>query len=93
MSVKVQVDKDRVLTISGQRQKSSITPQPPNAVAEQEGHSHRQERRFGRFKRFWDLPKDADVSQINASVEQGVLNVIIKKKRPEERDIMDIPVY
>lgn len=52
-----------------------------------------QERRFGKFKRSWPLPPDADVSQISASVEQGVLAVIINKKQPDEREVRNVPIY
>ena len=52
----------------------------------------RQERRFGSFKRTWDLPEDADVSQIKASVDQGVLTLVINRTQPAEPEVTTIPI-
>lgn len=66
--------KDRVLTISGERQ------------AEHEDRSkgfHRVERSFGRFSRSLDLPDGIEASAVTAEFDRGVLEVRIPK--PEER--------
>lgn len=66
--------KDRVLTISGERE------------AEHEDHSkgfHRIERSFGRFSRSLDLPDGIEASAVTAEFDRGVLEVRIPK--PEER--------
>lgn len=59
---------------------------------QQEVQRKRQERRFGSFKRTWNLPEDADTSQIKASVEQGVLTLIIQRKQPAEPEVTNIPI-
>lgn len=102
----VQVNKDRELSISGERhQPSSTGSSSSNAsddvkVEGSEGskasHSKvqrkRQERRFGTFKRTWNLPEDADVSQIRASVDQGVLKLVISRTQPAEPEVTEIPI-
>jgi len=104
--IKVQVNKDRVLSISGERQQHSkssnaSTSKTADTVdvsasegqkAEQKAQHRRQERRFGTFKRTWNLPEDADVSQIKASVEQGVLTLVINRTQPAEPEITTIPI-
>ena len=66
--------KDRVLTISGERE------------AEHEDRSqgfHRVERSFGRFSRSLDLPDGIEAGAVTAEFDRGVLEVRIPK--PEER--------
>lgn len=69
---KEQVDlnvEDRVLKISGER-----------TVSEQEGRSFtRLERRYGSFTRTFELPANANVSDISASFENGVLSITVPK--------------
>lgn len=66
--------KDGVLTISGERR----------AEHEEKGEGfHRVERAFGSFSRSLDLPKGVDPDSLQASFDQGVLEVRIPK--PEER--------
>lgn len=59
---------------------------------EQKVQRKRQERRFGAFKRTWNLPEDADVSQIKASVDQGVLTLTINRTQPAEPEVTTIPI-
>jgi HSP20 family protein len=66
--------KDRVLTISGEREAEHED--------RKEGY-HRVERSFGRFSRSLDLPEGIDASAVTADFERGVLEVRIPK--PEER--------
>lgn len=66
--------KDRVLTISGERQ----------AEREREGRGfHRVERSFGRFARSLTLPDGIEPDEVAASFDRGVLEVRIPK--PEQR--------
>ena len=102
----VQVNKDRELSISGERQQRSSTASSSSSTsddAEGQGSDStktstpkvqrkRQERRFGSFRRSWNLPEDADVSQIKASVEQGVLTLVISRMPPVEPEVTDIPI-
>lgn len=66
--------KDRVLTVSGQREGEHED--------RREGF-HRVERAFGRFSRSLDLPEGIDASAVTAQFDRGVLEVRIPK--PEER--------
>lgn len=59
----------RLLKISGER----------NAPTEKSGGYHRRERRFGKFSRTVQLPRDLDASQASAEVKHGVLTVRIPK--------------
>ena len=108
--MQVQVNKDRVLGISGERLKRSKPTNPSisssstdsdiidigdaesDKAAPQTVQRMRQERRFGSFKRTWDLPEDADVSQIKASVDQGVLTLVINRTQPAEPEVTTIPI-
>jgi HSP20 family protein len=67
----IKLSKERVLTVSGQRQRPV-----------EEGFSQ-QERQYGAFSRSWALPDDADSEGISAKVAEGVLTVTLPKKQPE----------
>ena len=61
---------DHVLTIKG------------GTTAEEEErkpHYHRQERRYGAFRRAFTLPEDVDADKAEALVEDGVLTLTIPK--------------
>ena len=104
--VQVQVNKDRELSISGERRQHSSTASSSSKTSddiEVEGSEgskasaskvqrKRQERRFGTFKRTWNLPEDADVSQIKASVDQGVLTLVISRTQPVKPEVTEIPI-
>ena len=71
----VQIEvRDNVLTISGERR--------ADFEDKQNGY-HRVERAFGRFSRSLSLPEGVDADKIQASFDNGVLEVTIPK--PEER--------
>lgn len=102
--VQVQVNKDRELSISGERRQRSSTASSSSKASDDievegsdgskasEVQRKRQERRFGTFKRTWNLPEDADVSQIKASVDQGVLTLVISRTQPVEPEVTEIPI-
>ncbi|WP_456489413.1 Hsp20/alpha crystallin family protein [Caminibacter pacificus] len=70
---------DGVLTISGERKLEK----------KEEGENYtRIESFFGRFERAFKLPTDADLDNIEAKYEDGVLKVFIpKKQKPEGKKI------
>ena len=99
----VQVNKDRELSISGERNQPSSSNSSTSDDAKEQGSDSskaatfkvqrkRQERRFGTFKRTWNLPEDADVSHIKASVDQGVLSLVISRIQPAEPEVTEIPI-
>jgi HSP20 family protein len=65
---------NRVLTIAGER------PEPQS----RKGSYHRRERRFGKFSRSVQLPRDLDTDRATAQCKDGLLTVTIPK-RPEAR--------
>lgn len=67
----IKVDlKENVITISGERRhKEEIS----------EKDFYRVETRFGKFSRSFTLPDDADIENIDASSDNGVLEVVIPK--------------
>ncbi|XP_054803447.1 18.5 kDa class I heat shock protein [Prosopis cineraria] len=79
--VKVQIEDDRVLQISGER----------NVEKEDKNDKwHRIERSSGKFMRRFRLPENAKMDQVKASMENGVLTVTVPKeavKKPEVKAI------
>ena len=68
--MKVEVEDDRVLQISGQR----------NVEREDKNDTwHRVERSRGQFMRRFRLPENAKMNEIKAAMENGVLTVTIPK--------------
>ena len=99
----MQVNKDRELSISGERNQLASSGSSTSDDAKAHGSESskaaaskvqrkRQERRFGTFKRTWNLPEDADVTQIKASVDQGVLSLVIRRIQPAEPEVTEIPI-
>ncbi|XP_043706277.1 18.1 kDa class I heat shock protein-like [Telopea speciosissima] len=79
--MKVEVEDDRILKISGQR----------NDDMEESGDGwYRAARSSGSFVRRFPLPENSKVDQVRASIEDGILTVTIPKgdvKRPEVKAI------
>ncbi|KAG8074388.1 hypothetical protein GUJ93_ZPchr0006g43224 [Zizania palustris] len=79
--VKVEVEDGNILQISGERNKEQ---------EEKTETWHRVERSSGKFLRRFRLPDNAKPEQIKASMENGVLTVIVPKeelKKPEVKSI------
>ncbi|KAL2652682.1 hypothetical protein R1flu_020810 [Riccia fluitans] len=66
--VKIQVEDDRLLSISGERKK----------VDEKDSY-RRVERSYGKFHRQFRLPENSKVQEIAAKMENGVLTVTVPK--------------
>uniref|UniRef100_A0A0E0DET3 SHSP domain-containing protein n=1 Tax=Oryza meridionalis TaxID=40149 RepID=A0A0E0DET3_9ORYZ len=77
--LRVEVEENRVLRISGERRRREET-------TEQKGgdHWHREERSYGRFWRQLRLPDNADLDSIAASLDNGVLTVRFRKLAPDQ---------
>ncbi|KAH6761339.1 17.6 kDa class II heat shock protein [Perilla frutescens var. hirtella] len=72
--IKVQVEEDNVLNISGERKRE-----------EEEGARYvRMERRIGKFMRKFVLPENANTDKISAVCQDGVLTVTVEKLPPPE---------
>nr|GMC65651.1 17.3 kDa class I heat shock protein-like [Ipomoea batatas] len=83
--VKVEVEDDRILQISGERRREM----------EEKGDTwHRVERSSGKFVRRFRLPENAKVDQVKASMDDGVLTVTVPKEEEEkkQRDVKSIDI-
>nr|AAP73794.1 17.7 kDa heat shock protein [Carica papaya] len=73
--IKVQVEDDNVLQISGERKREE----------EKDGVKYlRMERRIGKFMRKFSLPDNANTDAISAVCQDGVLTVTVQKLPPPE---------
>ncbi|CAN6719093.1 unnamed protein product [Malus baccata var. baccata] len=81
--VKVEVDDDRVLKISGERNVEN---------ADKNDKWHRVERSSGKFLRRFQLPENARVNQINSAMENGVLSVTVPKAEEKKPDVRAIEI-
>ncbi|KAJ3334330.1 hypothetical protein HDU76_000023 [Blyttiomyces sp. JEL0837] len=78
--------KDDVLTISGERQSEY-------EEKDDKKQRHIVERRFGKFSRSVRLPQDVNVDEVNAKMENGVLELTIGKKKVVENDVKKINIH
>ncbi|KAK4777239.1 hypothetical protein SAY86_005927 [Trapa natans] len=81
--MKVEIEDDRVLQISGERS------------AEKEERTdtwHRVERSSGRFVRRFRLPENAKVEQVKAAMENGVLTVTVPKAETMKPDVRSVQI-
>ncbi|XP_052178037.1 17.5 kDa class I heat shock protein-like [Diospyros lotus] len=76
--VRVEVEDDRVLIISGE-----WNVEKPE---EEETWWHRRERRRGKFRRQLGLPENGKTEEVKASMEKGVLRVFIPKEEVNKKD-------
>ncbi|GMN41378.1 hypothetical protein TIFTF001_010610 [Ficus carica] len=79
--VKVEVEDGRVLRISGERTREQ---------EEEDDKWHRVERTVGKFVRRFRLPENARTDQVRATMENGVLTILVPKeeqKKPEFKSI------
>ncbi|KAL6204428.1 PREDICTED: 18.2 kDa class I heat shock protein-like [Fragaria vesca subsp. vesca] len=81
--VKVEIEDDRVLQISGERK---IEKEDKNDTW------HRVERSSGKFSRRFRLPENAKVDEIKAAMENGVLSVTVPKVDVKKPDVKSIEI-
>ncbi|ESW09740.1 hypothetical protein PHAVU_009G152500 [Phaseolus vulgaris] len=81
--VKVEIEDDNILQISGER----------NVEKEDKNDKwHRVERSSGKFLRKFRLPQNAKVDQVKASIENGVLTVTIPKEEVNKPDVKAVQI-
>ena len=73
----VQVENDNVLKISGERKRE-------DAVADGEVKYVRVERSAGKFMRKFNLPSNANLDNISAACQDGLLTIIVPKNPPPD---------
>ncbi|KAK8601533.1 hypothetical protein V6N13_058772 [Hibiscus sabdariffa] len=81
--VKVEIEDDRVLQISGERH------------VEKEDKSdtwHRVERSSGKFSRRFRLPENVKMDDVKASMENGVLTVTVPKVEMKKAEIKSVEI-
>ncbi|CAL9218235.1 unnamed protein product [Arabidopsis halleri] len=79
--VKVEVEDGNILQISGERSSEN---------EEKSDKCHRVERSSGKFMRRFRLPENAKMEEVKASMENGVLSVLVPKvpeRKPEVKSI------
>ena len=81
--VKVEVEDDRILQISGER---SLEKE------ERSDTWHRVERSSGKFVRRFRLPENAKLDQVRAAMENGVLTVTVPKVEPKKSNVKAIEI-
>ncbi|KAK7400604.1 hypothetical protein VNO78_11814 [Psophocarpus tetragonolobus] len=81
--VKVQIEDDRILQISGER---NVEKKDKNDTW------HRVERSSGKFMRRFRLPENVKVDQVKASMENGVLTVTLPKEEIKKPDVKAIEI-
>jgi len=81
--VKVEIEDDRVLQISGER----------NVEKEDKNDKwHRVERSSRTFMRRFRLPKNAKMNEVKASMENGVLSLTVPKEEVKKPDVKSIEI-
>lgn len=73
--VKISMNEDRMLTIKGEKKRKQ---------KEEGKHFIRGERAFGSFSRSFVLPENIDPAGISAKFNNGVVEITILKKEPEQ---------
>jgi len=81
--VKVEIEEDRVLKISGERK---IEKEDKNDTW------HRVERSQGSFLRRFRLPENAKVDEVKAGMENGVLTVSVPKVEVKKPDVKHVQI-
>lgn len=81
--VKVEIEDDRVIQISGQRNVEK---------GDKNDTWHRVERSSGQFMRRFRLPENVKMDQVKASMENGVLTVTVPKVEVKKPDVKAIDI-
>ncbi|CAH8264135.1 unnamed protein product [Arabidopsis lyrata] len=81
--VKVEMEEDSVLKISGERH---VEKEDKNDTW------HRVERSSGQFTRRFRLPENVKMDQVKAAMENGVLTVTVPKAETKKADVKSIQI-
>jgi len=81
--VKIAVNEDRTLTISGEKKQEEKT---------EDKNYYRVERKYGSFIRSFNVPETVDVTNIAAKFENGVLHLTLPKTEPAKPSVTEITI-
>ncbi len=81
-SVNISVNEDRVLNLKGVKTKD----------VQADRTMHISERKYGEFSRSLQLPEEADIVNIVANFNNGVLELSIAKKEPEQPKVIEVKI-
>ncbi|KAK4480243.1 hypothetical protein RD792_013307 [Penstemon davidsonii] len=81
--VKVEVEDGRVLQISGEKNREQ---------EEKTDTWHRMERSTGKFVRRFRLPENAKMEEVKATMENGVLTVVVPKEEEKKPEVKAIDI-
>lgn len=81
--VKIEVEDDRVLQISGERKKEK---------EQKNDRWHRIERSHGKFLRRFRLPENAKVEEVKATMDSGVLTITVPKQAQPKPEVKAIEI-
>ena len=70
----------------------SVSKEDKTSVENEKSGYIRRERRFGSYSRSFYVGTDVNENEISASLENGVLNVIVPKKEPEKPKVTKITI-
>lgn len=84
----VDVDRDVEITVEDRQLHINVERRPEREYEDQSGY--RSEFAYGRFVRSWPLPPGASVGDIEATYEDGILQVKIPYQH--DRDVHRVPI-
>ena len=81
--VSINVNEERMLTIKGEKKREEI---------DKDLTFIRNERSFGNFSRSFMLPESADIENIDAKFNSGLLEVVVPKIEPEKPKEINVEI-
>lgn len=81
--VKLEIEDGRVLQISGEKNREH---------EEKNDKWHRVERVTGKFLRRFRLPENAKMDQVKATMENGVLTIIVPKEEEKKPEVKPVQI-